>query len=101
MHALSCSVLFPYTTLFRSLTLLFTLISTGSQLSVTTDANGHYNAVANAGVYYLQRISGNAPQPVGSINVNKNVTAHVRTPDNDVNRILSHDFQLTTTTLNV
>jgi hypothetical protein len=72
--------------------------SSGTVSSTTTDANGHYTVVANAGTYYLSQIIGSAPAPLNFINVE----AATANPQYDLTTSdLVQDFVLPTTTLTV
>jgi len=83
-----------------SVQMSFQMLSAGSQLTVTTDANGRYSATANAGVYYLTTMSANSG-PLGSFSV-YNYYGASGLPHYDVtNADLIQDFQLPTTTLAV
>jgi hypothetical protein len=83
-----------------SMQLNFRLTSTGSQLQVNTDANGHYSAIANAGVYYLNTVFGNV-QPGDGTGIYSQLTPSAM-PQFDVTTTdLTQDFQLPTTQLNL
>ena len=69
--------------------------------SPATDVAGHYTVMANAGVYYLAGISGNAPAPLGFIGIG-NVLAPAQMPAYDLSTgDLTQDLQLVTSTLTV
>ncbi|WP_203915563.1 hypothetical protein, partial [Rhizocola hellebori] len=78
--------------------MVFRLFPTNSQLTTTTDTNGHYTAVATAGIYYLEYVTGTPPAPLGSIAIYNSTNQ----PRYDLtNNDLTQDFQLPTTTLTV
>jgi fibronectin type 3 domain-containing protein len=78
-------------------------VTSQAGITMTTDANGRYNAAVNSGAYYLQRINGTAPAPLGNIDLwhwygtNDSRTVQLDLTSNDLTR----DLVLPTAALNV